>query len=206
MSYKVFEQNWKEYEEWFEKNKFVYESEILALKKVVPRGIGLEVGVGTGRFAKPLNVKIGLDPSINMLKIAKTRGIEVVRGMGEKLPFVSEIFDYVLLIVTLCFVSDPNPVIEEARRVVKKKGYLIIAIIDKNSFLGKIYSTKKSKFYEVAKFYSAKEVIEIMQLHKFSVDEIYQTVFNEVEKINEVEEPKTGYGEGAFVVIRGIKV
>ena len=47
----------------------------------------MEIGVGSGRFAQPLGVKIGIDPSRNMLKFAKERGIQVIRGGGENLPF-----------------------------------------------------------------------------------------------------------------------
>jgi len=48
----------KEYDNWYEENKFAYLSEIEALKKVIPeKGEGLEIGVGTGRFAQPLRIK-----------------------------------------------------------------------------------------------------------------------------------------------------
>ncbi len=83
----VFDTYTEEYEEWFNKNKFAYLSEIEALKKVIPAGKGLEVGVGTGRFAEPLGIDIGVDPSENMLKIAKLRGIKTFQGYGENLPF-----------------------------------------------------------------------------------------------------------------------
>jgi len=58
----VFDTYTEEYEEWFERHKFAYLSEIEALKKVIPAGKGLEVGVGTGRFAKPLGIDTGIDP------------------------------------------------------------------------------------------------------------------------------------------------
>ena len=54
----------KEYDQWYERNKFAYLSEIEALKKVIPeQGKGLEIGVGTGRFAQSLGISVGLDPS-----------------------------------------------------------------------------------------------------------------------------------------------
>ena len=62
----VFNDYTEEYEEWFDKNKFAYFSEIEALKKVIPKGKGLEVGVGTGRFAEPLGIDVGIDPSKNI--------------------------------------------------------------------------------------------------------------------------------------------
>jgi len=60
----IFDKYYKKYDAWYEKNKFAYLSEIGALKKVVPnKGEGLEIGVGTGRFASRLGIKYGADPS-----------------------------------------------------------------------------------------------------------------------------------------------
>jgi len=68
----IFDIYTNEYDQWYERNKFVYLSELEALKKVVPKkGKGLEIGVGTGRFAEPLGISYGLDPSEKMLEIAK---------------------------------------------------------------------------------------------------------------------------------------
>jgi hypothetical protein len=58
------------------------------LSALLPRvNWGLEIGVGTGRFAVPLGVRWGVDPSIRMGKMAKARGIQVVSGRAESLPF-----------------------------------------------------------------------------------------------------------------------
>ena len=53
------------YERWFEKNHWVYEAELKAVRSLLPEGqYGMEIGVGTGKFAAPLGVKIGVDPSV----------------------------------------------------------------------------------------------------------------------------------------------
>ncbi len=84
----IFERYYKKYDAWYERNKFAYLCEIAALKKVIPKsGKGLEVGVGTGRFASSLGIKNGIDTSANMLKIARKRGIKVRQARAEKLPF-----------------------------------------------------------------------------------------------------------------------
>lgn len=55
------------YELWFEEHEAACVSELLALRAFVPReGRGLDIGVGTGRFAAPLGVQVGLDPSSEM--------------------------------------------------------------------------------------------------------------------------------------------
>jgi len=199
----------KEYDNWYEENKFVYLSEIEALKKVIPeKGEGLEIGVGTGRFAQPLRIKTGIDPSSKMLKIAKTRGIKTYLGMGENLPFSDKEFDFVLIVITICFVQNPEQVIRESNRVLKDNGKLIIGIIDKNSYLGKLYQKKKEeghRFYKEANFYSTEEVVEILKKYNFNRFTFYQTIFHPVEKLTRVEKPEKGYGKGSFVVIVGEK-
>ena len=60
----IFDKYYSKYEAWYEKNKYVYLSELEVVKKVLPKeGVGLEIGVGTGRFALPLDIKFGVDTS-----------------------------------------------------------------------------------------------------------------------------------------------
>lgn len=55
-----FEKYAEQYESWFEKNRWVYEAELRAVKAMLPAvGTGLEIVVGTGRFAGPLGIKDG---------------------------------------------------------------------------------------------------------------------------------------------------
>ena len=83
----IFDKYYKRYDAWYDRHKFAYLSELGALKKVIPKkGKGLEIGVGTGRFAHALGIKYGIDPSKRMLEIAKRRKIKAVLGYGEKLP------------------------------------------------------------------------------------------------------------------------
>ncbi|MGQ9673958.1 MAG: hypothetical protein ACUVV5_12660, partial [Candidatus Aminicenantales bacterium] len=51
------QKTWKSYDEWYDKHPALYQSELAALRKVVPSGTGLEIGVGTGRLAVPLAVR-----------------------------------------------------------------------------------------------------------------------------------------------------
>jgi ubiquinone/menaquinone biosynthesis C-methylase UbiE len=207
---KIFDIYSKEYDQWYEENKFAYLSELGALKKVVPKkGKGLEIGVGTGRFAQPLGVAFGIDPSKKMLEIAKKRGIKTFVGEGENLPFTDNEFDYVLIVITICFVKKPEKVISEARRVLKNNGKLIIGIVDKNSHLGKFYQEKKRqghRFYKFANFFSAKEIIKLLEKYNFKEIVTYQTIFQSLENIKKVEKPKKGFGKGGFVVVCGKKI
>ncbi|MFH1037240.1 MAG: class I SAM-dependent methyltransferase [PVC group bacterium] len=152
-------------------------------------------------------MKWGMDPAREMLELARARGVSVVQGHGESLPFAAGVCDCVLLIFTLCFVPAPERLIDEARRVLGKGGSVIVGIIDKESFLGEIYETRKSqsKFYGSARFFSVPEVLNLLPENRWRDIEIFQTIFNSPEEIAEVQIPKNGYGEGGFVVIRATK-
>ncbi|MBD3264496.1 MAG: methyltransferase domain-containing protein [Candidatus Omnitrophica bacterium] len=203
----IFDRNWVRYDDWYHRNEFVYTSEIEAIKRVLPsKGEGLEIGVGTGRFASPLGVKFGIDSSYNMIKVARKRGVKVAVARAEALPFKNEYFDYLLAVVTLSFVSDPERVLKEAGRVLKKEGYFVAGIIDKNSFLGKFYLTKKSIFYSQATLLGIEDVNNLLKSCGFSAPAYYQTIFDIPEKIRSPEKTEEGFGKGGFVVFASKKL
>ncbi len=208
MKHEIFNKHTKEYEEWYEKNWDVYQSELLAIKSHIIKGLSLEIGVGSGRFAESLKIDFGIDPSIQMLKLAKKRGVKVLNGIAENLPFKKESFDFLLFVVTICFLEDPEKTLFEARRVLKSHGKITIAFVDKDSFLGKIYLAKReeSVFYKEAKFYSTSEVINFLEKAGFKPVFFTQTIFRPLQEITAPEPVKEGYGEGGFVVISAKKV
>ena len=142
----VFEKHAREYDRWFETHTYAYESEVLAVRSLLPRsGKGLEVGVGTGRFASRVGIKVGVEPAQAMASIARQRGIEVYEARAEALPFADESFDSVLMVTTICFLNDPLQALQETWRVLKPRGHIVIGMIDKDSHLGKSYEAKKSR-------------------------------------------------------------
>ncbi|MBU1853696.1 MAG: class I SAM-dependent methyltransferase [Candidatus Omnitrophica bacterium] len=198
----AFDKHYKRYDTWYDKYKFAYLSELEAIRRVLPKEAkGLEIGVGTGRFAIPLGITMGIDPSKNMIDIAEERGVNVRWGFGEYLPFFENTFDYVTIIITICFVKDPLKVLMESHRVLKHNGKLIVGIIDKDSFLGKYYQRKKSIFYKQANFFGVKELTELFKTAGFNRFTYCQTVFHLPDKIKSIEKPKKDFGKGGFVVI-----
>ena len=52
-----FDQYADEYDDWFVINKYVFQSELNAIKKALPEnGDAIEVGLGSGIFAAPLGI------------------------------------------------------------------------------------------------------------------------------------------------------
>ena len=203
-----FEKYAERYDDWFSKNRWVYEAELRAIKAMIPTGErGVEIGVGTGRFAEPLGIKIGVDPSKCMREIARKRGIRTLDGVAEELPLDDAIFDFVLMVTTICFVDDINKTLLEAHRVLVPGGCLIVGFIDCNSLVGKTYLDRKDEnvFYRDATFFSADKVVEIMDRAGFGDLTFKQTIFKSLSKTGRDEPVKSGHGEGSFVVIRGSK-
>jgi ubiquinone/menaquinone biosynthesis C-methylase UbiE len=197
-----------EYEQWFEDNKYVYRSEIQAIERVIPEnGRGIEIGIGSGLFAKPLGITEGCDPSEKMRKRATEKGLSVIDGIAEKLPYMSQSVDFVLMVTTICFVDDVDKTFEEIKRVLRPNGKAIVAFVDKDSEVGQQYSKHKEKsvFYKDAVFYSTTEVLGILEKHNFVVEKTLQTIFGDMADINGTQHPEKGYGKGSFVVIRATK-
>ena len=203
-----FEAHAARYDAWFERHQAAYVSELLALRPFVPlSGRGLEIGVGSGRFAAPLGVQVGIDPSRTMLERARARGVEVCEGTAEHLPFAEHSFDHALVVTTLCFVDSPAAMLTQARRVLKPGGSLVIAFIDRDSPLGRDYEAHRetSDFYRDARFHSAGEVERLLLDAGFSLRSWVQTLARTLAENGHIEPARPGRGEGAFVVVDAVR-
>jgi ubiquinone/menaquinone biosynthesis C-methylase UbiE len=205
----VFETSAQEYDAWFAKHHYCYESELRALKTLTgPHNRGLELGVGTGRFAAPLGIAVGIEPARAMAAIARERGIQVVGAVAEALPFRDDSFDLVAMITVLCFLSDPFLSLTEGTRVLKPGGQILIGMIDKNSRLGRTYEEhkQKNKFYRQARFYEVRQVLAWLHALGYRDEQLCQTIFKGLSEITSLEPVQEGFGTGGFVVISARKV
>ncbi|WP_026898253.1 class I SAM-dependent methyltransferase [Daejeonella oryzae] len=199
-----------EYEEWFTKYPYVFQSEVQAVLDFVPGGDnlrGIEVALGTGRFAKELGIKEGVETTPKMRVLAVKKGIEVLPASAEHLPYKDMQFDFVLMIFCISYFENLSAAFKEAKRVLKNGSSLIVGFIDKDSLIGKYYEKRKSEsiFYKKANFYSPNRVISELKKLGFKSLETSQTLFNALDDIKEVETAKPGYGEGSFVLIKAIR-
>jgi SAM-dependent methyltransferase len=204
-----FETHPDRYDAWFHRHEAAYISELLALRPFVPwEGRGIEIGVGSGRFAAPLGVPVGIDPSPAMLARAAARDIAVVEGTAENLPFRSGCFDFALAVTTICFVDSPAAMLAEAHRVLQPGGRLVVGFVDRKSALGRDYLAHQAEsvFYREATFFSAGEVKRLLAAAGFSTAAWGQTLTRPLAETRAVEPLQPGYGRGAFVVVAATRL
>ncbi len=203
-----FEKYSDRYEDWFFNNEYAYQSEVNAIKEILPDfKDGIEIGVGSGKFAAPLGIKFGIEPSGKMGKIATGMGIKVEKSAAENLHFKDCSFDLALMVTTVCFLDDVKKAFSEVYRILKPGGFFINGFVDKESEIGKIYQKNKDKsvFYIEADFFSTGEIIKFLKETGFKNFEFRQTIFRTLDKINKIEKVEPGYGKGSFVAIRAEK-
>lgn len=159
-----FEEHYERYDEWYEEHKKEYQDQLDFIRELIPKGKGLEIGVGTGRFASELGIEYGIDNSEAMIQKAMDRGIKCLVADAQDIPFTDSSFDYTFYMVTLCFLSDPLKSLREAKRISRK---VIAVILDKNSeYIQKIAKERKG-FYKYAKFYSKDELMSMYHTLEF---------------------------------------
>ncbi len=198
------------YDVWFEdEGRLIFETEIKAFRRILVQlpTPWLEVGVGSGRFAKALGIETGLDPSIKLLRMARRRGICGFLGEGERMTFARDSFGTVFLIVTLCFVRSPLAVLHETYRILRPGGAIVLGLVLRSSPWGRFYSRKKReghRFYAHATFYDYDEVLRLLQLASFRVERVVSTLFQKPGEVDHVEDPREGFlGDAGFTIVVG---
>jgi ubiquinone/menaquinone biosynthesis C-methylase UbiE len=99
------------------------------------RGTVLEIGIGSGLnlpfYPRELGLLLGLDPSRELLQMAKRRSawvhfpVELNQGRAEDIPLDNRAVDHVVMSWTLCSVADPLRALAQVRRVLRSGGSLL---------------------------------------------------------------------------------
>ena len=204
---KGYESHADAYDQWFDENPEIYQAEIKAIQSLLPDGKGIEIGAGSGRFTDPLNIDTGVEPAAAMREIATKRGLNIITGVAESLPIEDNSYDFAIFITSTCFLDNPAIAYQEAARVLKNKGSIIIAFLEKNSELGKVYEEHKHEnpFYCDATFYSYSEIESYLKQAGFDEFQSVQTVLPESQFKYQTSDIIPGHDLGAFVVVKAEK-
>jgi ubiquinone/menaquinone biosynthesis C-methylase UbiE len=99
------------------------------------RGRVLEIGIGSGLnlpfYPRDIEMLLGVDPSRELLQIAKQHSVwvhfpvELSEGRAEDIPLDAAAVDHVVMSWTLCSVADPLRALAEVRRVLRPGGSLL---------------------------------------------------------------------------------
>jgi ubiquinone/menaquinone biosynthesis C-methylase UbiE len=99
------------------------------------RGRVLEIGIGSGLnlpfYPREIELLLGLDPSRELLQIARRHSVwvhfpvELSEGRAEDIPLGDHAVDHVVMGWTLCSVADPLRALAEVRRVLRPGGSLL---------------------------------------------------------------------------------
>ncbi len=161
-----------------------------------PSGNWLDVGTGTAEVLVKIGkdykgLKVGIDPSFQMLKIAerKCKDCFFLQGIGEALPFKEKSFSNITLSLVFRHLEDKIKFLEEAHRTLQDKGK--IGIIDVARFKGTfvlaflmktllkpigfaIFGKEKWEFFihSVEESYSVQEIDNMLQLKGFKTEKI----------------------------------
>ncbi len=163
---RVFDERAREYDDWFDLNPGIFAAQVESLHAVFPSaGQGLEIGVGTGRFASRLGIQNGLDLSLPMLTIARKRGVDCVQGAAEDLPYRSGMFDRVLMMTVICFMDDFPRSFREIYRVLAPGGTFVVGFLEKNGEIARSEEARKpsGRFLRYATFRTGEEVARALE-------------------------------------------
>ncbi|WP_254059054.1 class I SAM-dependent methyltransferase [Methanogenium sp. MK-MG] len=158
----VFERHAAAYDNWYVEHRKVYRAECERIRQGLPAPDArtVEVGVGSGRFAVPLGIPLGIEPSVSLGRMARQRGVEVIRGVGEWLPLKDGSCSSVLMVTVICFFDDMARAFAEAYRVLVPGGVLVAGFLERGGTVIQAYlhGDVEHRFLSQGKFHSSGEV------------------------------------------------
>jgi SAM-dependent methyltransferase len=202
-----------DYDQWFDSpgGRSIFLDEVSCVRELIPevKGRWLEIGVGTGRFAEALGIQEGVDPSRAVLRLAAKRGVRTCRARGEALPYPDCTFDGLLMVMTICFLSDPQRTLRECFRVLKSDRSLIVGFVPADSPWGRAYARKARKghrFYHAASFCTREQVVGFATKAGFVLREARGCLFGPPsEPLSRACPGKESFAEAGFMALKFLR-
>ena len=99
----------------------------------------LDLATGSGRFGAAAKAEVGLDPALEMLRIASRRIPAVLLGAAEALPFREASFGAVLCVTAFEFLPDADRALREIARVLRSGGRFVLGFFPQGSVWASAY-------------------------------------------------------------------
>ena len=155
-------------------NQFLADFEQKRILREFPdtKGLLLDVGTGRGRYAIELTKRgldvVGMDISRKMLETAmigreKESKYHLVQAEALRFPFKDNTFDNVLFVRSLKYVKNYFSVLDEASRVLRCNGKLVLYDV------GNIYTLNYLYHKVLQPYYKNKKTDDPLPYYKFSV-------------------------------------
>lgn len=121
----------------------------------------LDLGTGSGRFGGKLGADVGLDPALNMLRIASRRIPSVVRGAAEALPFREASLGAVFSVTVFEFLPEPARALREIARALRPGGRFVLGFFPRGGPWAALYEElgrDPQSVFHTARFYSGDDI------------------------------------------------
>lgn len=143
--------------------------------KSVVRPSILDIGAADGMLLSYLkdalhaDKAIGIEPSIECIRLSKSNDIELIQGAGESIPFEENMFDVIVAASVIDHLKDVKAFLKEAHRVLKPKGIVVVtAIVPFYDRMARISGLDKGLHPHVCTF-RTKELKRIFEENNFNV-------------------------------------
>ena len=182
----VFEKAATSYDEWYRSpiGSYAFRSELKGLEALLPPlGVGIDVGAGTGIFAKHLSTGgrcvVCLDPSPGMLKEAEKRHLSAIIAAAEVSPIRHGSLDFAYMVTVIEFLADPIQALRSVGAVLKEEATLVILTINRESSWGEHYSKLAEKgdpIFSRANLYELGDVCSFLDKAGFELEKSVGTL------------------------------
>ncbi len=126
----------------------------------------LDIGGGTGRVSQIFgghHMVVICDPSWGMLRQARRKGLMTCRGVAEYLPFVDGAFDCALIVDAFHHFRDHDATAQEALRVLRPGGRLVIEEPDVRHWAVKLILLAEKLLFMHSHSYSIAGMVSILE-------------------------------------------
>lgn len=137
----------------------------------------LDVGCGIGQLEQKLSGLgiVGLDNSEEMLEEARKRSSKIfVAGNAENLDFQDSSFDAVFYVATLEFIDDYQKAVQEACRVTKPNGKLLVMMLNPGSEYFHEHFQREDSYFRRIRHTNLREIREyIAEFYQITKEEYF---------------------------------